>query len=183
MMAGIFAIVGPSGVGKDTVMEAASAAAPEIHLVRRVITRPAEMGGENFEGVSDAEFSTREARGEFALTWPAHGLRYGIPASVHDLIAEGRPVLFNGSRKALPEAARVMPRLRVILLTAHPDILADRLAGRGRETPEDIARRLARARLDMPAGLQVTEIDNSGALDHAVDALLDAVLPKPHALL
>lgn len=174
---GPFAVVGPSGVGKDTVMEAVRAADPTVVLVRRVITRPAEAGGEAFDSVDRATFETMKAGGLFALDWEAHGLAYGIPASIHDDLNAGRPVLFNGSRAMLSEAARVFPGLRVLSITAQDNVLASRLRARGRETEAEIAQRLERARLPLPSGLRVTVIDNSGALDHAVDAVRAALQP------
>ncbi|MCC2112585.1 MAG: phosphonate metabolism protein/1,5-bisphosphokinase (PRPP-forming) PhnN, partial [Hyphomicrobiales bacterium] len=49
-------VVGPSGAGKDTLMAAIGRARPDLHIVRRVVTRPSEAGGEPFEGVTEAEF-------------------------------------------------------------------------------------------------------------------------------
>lgn len=173
-----FAVVGPSGAGKDTLMAAAQAARPDLVLVRRVITRPESAGGEPFEGVTAAEFARRRAAGDFALDWQAHGLCYGIPATVRDDLAAGRLVLFNGSRAMLPAAAAAFPGLAVLHVTAAPEVLATRLAARGRETAEEIARRLARAVDPFPPGLPVVEIRNDGALDTARAALLAALQPE-----
>ncbi len=63
----IFAIVGPSGAGKDTLIEAARRARPDLHIVRRVVTRPAEAGGEPYEGVTEEEFLRRRQAGGFVL--------------------------------------------------------------------------------------------------------------------
>ena len=150
---------------------------PDLHLVRRVITRPEEAGGEPFEGVDAAEFARRAARGEFALHWCAHGLRYGIPAGVRDSLSAGHDAVFNTSRAMLEEAARAFPGLRVIHVTARPETLAARLSARGRETPDDIARRLARAPVPIPGCLAVDEIDNSGLLEDAVAAFLAVLKP------
>lgn len=177
-MAGrIFAVVGPSGAGKDTLMAAAQAARPDLVLVRRVITRPEAAGGEPFEGVSEAEFDRRQAEGAFALDWQAHGLRYGIPATVRADLAAGRTVLFNGSRAMLGAAAAAFPGLAVLHVSARPEVLAARLSARGRETAEDIARRLARAVDPFPPGLPVIELRNDGALDDALAAMLAALQP------
>lgn len=176
-MSGIYAIVGPSGVGKDTVMEAVAARLPGVHLVRRVITRPEAAGGEDFEGVSEAEFARRLAAGDFALHWQAHGLSYGIPATVRDHLAEGCTVLFNGSRAMLADAARTFPALTVVHITARPEVLAERLAERGRESAGEIEKRLERARIPVPEGLKMVEIDNSGPLDIAVGQLARLVQP------
>jgi ribose 1,5-bisphosphokinase len=174
-MSGLYAIVGASGVGKDTLMEAARAHDPRIHLVRRVITRPAEAGGEDFESVTEAEFARRLAAGDFVLHWRAHGLSYGIPAEVRGMLAAGRPVLFNGSRAALAEAARAFPELKVIHVTARPEVLRQRLLSRGRESAREIEKRLKRARVSLPSGLEVLELDNSGDLETALYAVLDFV--------
>ena len=96
------AIVGASGVGKDSVMAALAARDPRLRLVRRVITRPSDAGGEDFDGVTADAFHARAAQGDFALHWPAHGLHYAIPATVLDDLAAGRDMLANLSRAALP---------------------------------------------------------------------------------
>ncbi len=167
----IFAIVGPSGAGKDTLMRAVAARVPSVVLVRRVITRPNAAGGENFESVSEAEFARRRAAGDFALSWQAHGLSYAIPARIRTDLASGHAVLFNGSRAMLMDSIRVFPGLTIVHITAAREILAARLAARGRETAAEIALRLDRAGLALPAGLTAVELDNSGPLDVATDAL------------
>ncbi|QYK40620.1 MAG: phosphonate metabolism protein/1,5-bisphosphokinase (PRPP-forming) PhnN [Paracoccaceae bacterium] len=178
-MAGrVFAVVGPSGAGKDTLIAAARAARPALHVVRRVITRPEEAGGEPFEGVTEAEFAARAEAGAFCLAWRAHGLDYGIPASAIDAIAQGRDVVFNGSRAMLAEAWGVFPNLAVILVTAPIQVLAERLALRGRETAPDIAARLARARYEVPPGIPVRVVQNGGSLAEAEAAFLAALAPE-----
>ena len=175
---GIFAVAGPSGVGKDTLMQAAAARRPALHLVRRVITRPEEAGGEPFEGVSAAEFARRRAAGAFLLDWEAHGLRYGIPAAEVAPRAAGRDVIFNASRGALAQARAAFPDLVVIHVTAPADVLAERLAARGRESRAEIAGRLSRAELDVDPGPRDRVVVNDGDLDAAVDAFLAALGPE-----
>ncbi|MGH1416166.1 MAG: phosphonate metabolism protein/1,5-bisphosphokinase (PRPP-forming) PhnN [Pelagimonas sp.] len=179
MTGALFAVVGPSGAGKDTLMEAVQRARPDVTLVRRVITRPSAAGGENFEGVTPAEFAQRLAQKAFALHWQAHGLSYGIPASITADVAQGNTVLFNGSRTMLSEAAQIHPGLRVLHITASDAVLGARLRGRGRETDTDITRRLERARLPLPVGLDVTVIDNSTTIAAATAQMLQA-LDRPN---
>lgn len=170
----IFAVVGPSGAGKDTLIAGAMALRPDLALVRRVITRPTGAGGEDFDGVTEAEFAARKARGDFALDWQAHGLRYGIPKAE---VAGPGTVLFNGSRAALPLALRVLPDLRVILVTAPDDVLAARLAARGRETASDIRSRLARADFALPPGITARTVMNDSTPEVGVARLLAALQP------
>jgi len=170
----IFAIVGPSGAGKDTLIEGALKARPDLGLVRRVITRPTGAGGEDFEGVTEADFTVRQQRGDFALHWQAHGLHYGIPKAQVQCPGD---VIFNGSRAALPQAAKVFPGLKVILVTAPDAILAERLAARGRETEADIRQRLTRAAFTLPAGVTAETVVNDGPLEAGIAQLLAALQP------
>jgi len=172
----IFAVVGPSGAGKDTLIDGACAARPDLTRVRRVITRPEAAGGEDFEGVPEAEFAARMARGDFALDWQAHGLRYGIP--VQALRGPGN-VIFNGSRAALVAAQTRLPGLRVIVVTAPVAILAQRLAARGRETATDIAQRLDRAGFTLPDGIAAQVVQNDAAPRIGVERLLAALQAPP----
>ncbi|MEL6679351.1 MAG: phosphonate metabolism protein/1,5-bisphosphokinase (PRPP-forming) PhnN, partial [Pseudomonadota bacterium] len=126
----LIAVVGPSGVGKDSVMTGIAGALPGTHLVRRVITRDPDQGGEDYDAVAVADFRRRAASGAFALHWQAHGLHYGIPRQVLTRLAGGVDCLANLSRKVLLEAADVFPTLLVLNVTARPETLAERLAAR-----------------------------------------------------
>ncbi len=171
----LFAVVGPSGAGKDTLLEATCRARPDLVRARRMITRPASAGGEAFDGVDDATFDAHLEAGSLVIHWQAHGLRYGIPASIDADLAAGRDVLFNGSRAGLAQAAARYPDLHVLMVTAPVAVLTQRLSARGREDASQIAARLERAAQPLPPGLPVIEIDNSGALTDAVDRVLDAL--------
>ncbi|MFK7751297.1 MAG: phosphonate metabolism protein/1,5-bisphosphokinase (PRPP-forming) PhnN [Sedimentitalea sp.] len=177
-MSGRFiAVVGPSGVGKDSVMEAIAAREPRVVLARRVITRPSDAGGEAFDGVSAEAFAQMEARAEFALSWAAHGLSYGIPADVDAALEAGQDVVANLSRAVLDTARARFSQVYVLALQADRAVLAARLAARGRETADDIARRLARADAHRATGPNVWCVDNSGALEHTVVQVLDLLYP------
>ena len=173
----LIAVVGPSGVGKDSVMAAMAVADQRLGLVRRVITRPGSAGGEEFDGVDEARFEAMRAGDQFALWWQAHGLHYGIPARVDAELAAGRDMLANLSRGVLVAAQARFPGLAVIALRADPAVLAARLAARGREDASDIRRRLARAGSGLPEGVCAIEIDNSADLDATVQSALAALYP------
>lgn len=173
----LVAVVGPSGVGKDSVMQALVAARPGLRCVRRVITRPADPGSEDFDAVDEIEFVRRMAAGAFVLEWRAHGLSYGVPATLTDDLAAGRDMLVNLSRSVLGQAARAFPGMVVLRLSASPEVLAARLQGRGREAAADIAIRLARGGADVPPGVPVVEVRNDGPIADTVARALAGLYP------
>ena len=145
----LIAVVGPSGAGKDSLISHARqrlAGSDHHRFVRRLITRPADAGGEDHIAIDRDELSDLEARGELALSWTAHGLAYGIPASTLRDLADGRILIVNGSRSALPLFRKCYgSALRTVLVTAPREILAKRLSARGRESIESVELRLARS--------------------------------------
>ncbi|GFE66133.1 phosphonate metabolism protein/1,5-bisphosphokinase (PRPP-forming) PhnN [Litoreibacter roseus] len=171
------AVVGPSGVGKDTVMAALAKADPRLHIVRRVITRDPEAGGEEFDAATVEEFNRMVADDAFALHWGAHDLNYGIPASVDDLLREN-DALANLSRGVLDQARMRFDDVLVLALTADREVLARRLAARGRESAPDIAKRLDRAGCALPSDIEVITIDNSGPLENTVSHAISALYPE-----
>lgn len=170
-------VVGPSGAGKDTLLAAAKAARPDILFPSRVITRPAEAGGEPHVPVASARFDAMERAGAFILSWRAHGLAYGIPAEAGDALAAGRHVAVNVSRAVIDGARARLGPVRVLMVSASPDVLARRLFARGREDPGDIAARLARAGAMAPQWPDSHLIMNDGAPEDGAAALLAAMAP------
>lgn len=172
-------VVGPSGAGKDTLIDAIRRARPDILIPRRAITRPADAGGEAHEPIAQDAFAKAAAEGAFLLWWQAHGMSYGIPSETGGALQAGRHVLANVSRTVIAEARLRHAPLRVLLVTAPTEILAHRLAARGRETAEEIAERLSRAPFAAPEGPDVIVIDNAGTPEAGAKAMLAALAPPP----
>jgi phosphonate metabolism protein PhnN/1,5-bisphosphokinase (PRPP-forming) len=167
-------VVGPSGAGKDTLLDAARQALAvdaRFRFVRRVITRPAGAGREAHQAVTEVEFASLH----FALSWQAHGLRYGIPADIEADLAAGHVVVASVSRTVIADATQRFP-VRVIEITAPPDLLATRLAERGREATSDMAARLARS-IALPPGIPVETVVNDATIERGA-ARLVAVLSR-----
>ena len=171
------AVVGPSGVGKDSVMAGLVAARPGLMLARRAITRAPDLGGEDFDALTEPEFIQARDRGDFVLHWGAHGLFYGIPRSIQSQLDAGQDVMANLSRGVLLLAQQKFAGMIVLHLTASPAVLAERLAGRGRETADQIAARLGRSADPLPAGLNVVTVSNDGALAQTVTQAQRALYP------
>lgn len=185
MRQGLLALVfGPSGAGKDSVLDAAARMLPAdspIVFARRAITRPDGAGGEAHEAITWPDFAARRAAGSFLLSWEANGHGYGIPARYGRILDAGAIVVASVSRTVLADAASLRWPVLPIRITAPAPILAERLARRGREDAGAIAERLARAALAEPEfGLAVHEIVNDGTLEDAAGRFL-ALVQRPNA--
>ncbi len=166
-------VTGPSGVGKDSLLDGARAALAgrdDIVFPRRVITRAAGLGGEDYVAVSEADFAAMAAAGDFALHWPAHGLHYGIPAGIDADLAAGRQVVVNVSRAVIDQARAKYPNLLVLAINASPEVLRARLLKRGRESVADIEERLQRAAAYRLDGADVVQLNNDGPLAEGIAA-------------
>lgn len=174
----LFLVVGPSGAGKDSLIEGAKATlAGDSRFVfpRRYITRAADAGGENHIPVSEPMFETLLERGEIMLEWRAHNLRYGVSRAVEEHLNRGRHVVLNVSRTVVDAARLHFPPVRVLYVTVAEEILAARLKARGRESAVDIKRRVARAGEYLIIGDDVTMIDNGGALETSISSFVVAI--------
>lgn len=158
----LFLVVGPSGAGKDSLIDGLRARLDPDRFVfaRRTITREAGAPGEDHIACTQAEFEAARARGEFLITWQAHGLHYGLPGSIARALATGQHVIANGSRGVAGELAQTVPTLAVVEVDAPADVIAARLAARGREQGEDLQRRLSRPRIAYPAELPLLRVNN-----------------------
>ena len=134
--------------------------------MRRVVTRLADGGSEDHDTMDEAGFTAAENAGAFALTWEAHGLRYGLPIALEDDLRAGRVVIANLSRAMIPQLIERYTDALVVAVSAAPDVIERRLAGRGRETAASIQKRIERRVTDrLPAS--TVRIDNSGELSVA----------------
>lgn len=172
------AVVGPSGAGKDSLLAYVKqrlGGDADIHFARRVITRVCDPASETHDTLDVAGFEAAEAAGAFALSWRSHGLAYGIPVRVDDIVRDGGVVIANVSRGVIPQVRARYGVTVPVLVTVSPDALAARLFARGRETQGDIAARLARneAYAGFDHGGHV--IDNSGTLTQGGEQMLRVI--------
>jgi ribose 1,5-bisphosphokinase len=170
-------VVGPSGAGKDTLIAHARAASRDdasVVFPRRIVTRPPSPSEDN-EFMSDAAFEQAAARGAFAFWWRAHGHDYGIPLAIDFDIEAGRTVVCNVSRTVIGAVRGRYANVVTVLVTAPADVLAQRLAARGRASDTSVAERMRRVDVESGRFWPDVIIDNVGEPDTGARKLLDAV--------
>lgn len=172
-------IVGPSGAGKDAILQAVREHLAQDHrfvFPRRIVTRTA-TSAEDHDTVSPDAFDALLREGALALHWQAHDLSYGISSCIDDAVRSGNTVVFNASRQAVA-AAKARYACSVVLIDAPPDVRARRLANRSRERPEAVAARLQRVVADFKARDIDLVINNTGTLDDASRRLTEWLLTR-----
>ena len=159
---------GPSGVGKSTVVAELNRSCPQIWISVSVTTRkprPGEVNGREYHFVDDNEFDRLVASGAL-LEWARFaGNRYGTPrAPLNEKLQAGVSCLLEIDVAGARQVRRAAPGARLVFLAPPSwDELVRRLAGRGTEPPEELARRLAAARDELAAAdeFDVTLVNTS----------------------
>lgn len=168
---------GPSGVGKDSVIELIRARSPWVWLSVSATTRPKrdyEIDGVHYHFVDRAEFRRLIEAGEL-LEWAEFaGNLYGTPREqVEKQLATGRPALLKIDLQGARQVREAMPEARLVFL-APPSVeeLKRRLVGRGTEDPETLRLRLEHADEELAAEpeFDVTVVNDS--VERAADELV-----------
>lgn len=174
-------LAGPTAVGKGTVAGYIREHHPDVLLSVSATTRgprPGEIDGVHYYFVDDAGFDGLIARGEL-LEWAQvhNASRYGTPRPpVEAALASGRSVLLEIDLQGARQVRAAMPdAVLVFLLPPSWEELVRRLIGRGTESPEEQARRLETARVELAAQDEFDELvvndDVSRAAQEVVDLL------------
>ena len=145
----------PSGAGKTTIARKLLAEDGEIAMSVSVTTRPpraGEVDGKDYHFVSRAEFDRMVEANEFYEWATVFGNSYGTPkAQIRAGLKEGRDFLFDidwqGTQQLYQKAERDV--VRVFILPPSLDELGRRLTGRGTDSAEVIAARMARAQAEI----------------------------------
>lgn len=183
---GVFvAVAGPSGAGKDTLINYARAQLADnsdFVFVRRVITRQPDRTSEDHDMLAPDDFAAALAGNRFAMVWEAHGLQYGLPASIDADIAAGKVVIANISRGIIDDLADRFANLALVVVSAHAHVIAQRLAARGRENDAAIAARLTRRATEDMVRYGAIRLENSGPVEVAGDRLTAVLMAAANSI-
>jgi guanylate kinase len=170
-------VTAPSGAGKSSLVKALLERDPAIRLSVSYTTRPprtGEVDGVHYHFVGREDFQARLDRGEFLESAEVYGNYYGTSQPwIEAEMAGGRDILLEIDWQGAAQVRRLMPEARSIFILP-PSIaeLRRRLEGRGTDSAEVIARRMAAAREDISHALAFDYLVVNDRFEEALADLL-----------
>jgi len=152
----LFVMTGASGVGKDTIRQAALPSVEALFFSISATTRgrrPGEVHGKQYFFYDKPDFEALIARDALLEHAEYVGDYYGTPAApVEEALAGGQDVLLELELVGAREVKRRLPEA-IMIFIAPPSLseLERRLRGRGTDSESRIQKRLARAREEIRA--------------------------------
>ncbi|MBP7690867.1 MAG: guanylate kinase [Anaerolineales bacterium] len=183
----LIVISGPSGVGKDTVLQRMKERRMPFHFVVTATTRPPRSGevhGRDYFFISNDQFAEMIDTHEL-LEWARVYNDYkGIPKQqVRDALASGQDVIMRLDVQGAATVRSLSPQAVLIFLApASEKELVDRLRERKTETPEGLKLRIATARreLERMQEFDYCVLNRDMSLETTVDQII-AIIEAEHS--
>lgn len=183
----LIVISGPSGVGKDSVLEIMKQRGLPFHFVVTATTRPPrpeERDGVDYLFVSREEFAgliEKEELLEYAIVYNDYK---GIPKDqVRKALSSGKDVVMRVDVQGAATVRKISPEaILVFITTSSEDELVERLERRKTETPENLKLRIATARQEFKriGEFDYVVVNRDGELDDTVDRIEDIISAEHH---
>jgi guanylate kinase len=178
----VFVITGPSGVGKGTLISRLRERVPELELSVSATTRPPRQGeedGRDYHFLDSEEFDRLAREGAFLEHATFSGNRYGtLRSEVERRTGAGNPVVLEievqGARQvraAMEADGAESDAVLIFIAPPDPEVLRERLARRGTDSEQAIARRLETAKQELEAQVEFPHVVLNDDLERAADEL------------
>ncbi|MCX6078363.1 MAG: guanylate kinase [Chloroflexi bacterium] len=186
----LIVISGPSGVGKDTVLNRMKERGMPFHFVVTATTRPrrpTEVDGQDYFFVSSDEFA-RMIEGnellEYAIVYNDYK---GIPKQqVRDALASGMDVIMRIDVQGAATIRKLVPNTVLIFLTTESEEdMVLRLQARQTETPEGLKLRIATARQELKRAheFDYAVVNKQACLDETADDIHAIITAEHHRVI
>src|SRR4030042_1552463 len=182
----LIVISGPSGVGKDTVIQRMQERNLPFRFVVTATTRPPrpnEVHGKDYFFYSNAEFAEMIEKGELLEHAIVYNDYKGIPkAQVRDALASGKDVIMRLDVQGAATIRRLCPDALMIFLTAQEEDMINRLQERKTENPEGLKLRIAPARQELTQMdiFEYVVVNHEFHLDETVDTIVSIIVAEHH---
>lgn len=172
-------VCAPSGTGKTTLIKRLKQSCPDFSFSVSCTTRqprPGERDGVDYHFIDKNDFYQKRDQGFFAEWAEVHGNCYGTPLQgTLDLLAKGRDVIFDIDVQGARQLRKSIPTAHLIFIFPPSRVeLERRLAMRGTETPESLAKRLSVAGKEIEEASWFDSWIVNENLDRATEELLAA---------
>ena len=183
----LIVISGPSGVGKDSVLQQLKARQLPVHFVVTATTRPRranEMHGVDYFFLSKEEFARMIEQDELIEYAIVYNDYKGIPKQqVRDALASGKDVIMSVDVQGAATVSKLAPEAVLIFLTTESEAaLIERLKARQTETAENLSLRIATARQELKRAAEFDYIivNSDGCLEQTVDTVVAIISAEHH---
>lgn len=182
----VIVISGPSGVGKDAVLNRMKERGLDFHFVITATTRPireGEVNGKDYTFLSTDEFALMIESNELLEHAIVYNDYKGIPKQqVRDALASGQDVILRIDVQGAASIKKLIPdAILIFLTTENEQSMIDRLHNRKTETPEGLKLRVATARQEVKRAWEFdyVVINYESQLDNTVD-VINAIITAEH---
>ncbi|MDP3439985.1 MAG: guanylate kinase [Azonexus sp.] len=176
MSGSLYVVAAPSGAGKTTLVRLLLEKEPGVHLSISFTTRdprPGEQHGREYQFVDTTEFRAMIERQEFLEWAEVHGNFYGTSKKwIADQLTAGADVLLEIDWQGAQQVRSIFPAaIGIFFLPPSMEELTRRLTGRGTDSADVIARRLAAAQAEMRHAGEFDYVIINDQLAQALDDL------------
>ena len=177
----VFVITGPSGVGKGTLIRALRERVRGLELSISATTREPRSGeedGVDYHFLTAENFAARADAGDFLEHATFSGNRYGtLRSEIERVLDAGNSVVLEIEVQGARQVRAALGDVAVLIFIAppSPEILRERLAGRGTDSEEAIERRLETAKQELEAQQEFKHVVVNEDLERAVGELEEIV--------